>query len=114
MRDEQADVGHARRVVVVLVGHVIDDDGDGFGLLPLAVARGVFIEQRHLPGDGEAVVAGADKVLEAELVEVGGEVLEDVTLEWIVAVAVDGFCAEGVGIELEVGFDFLLDVDITV
>src|ERR1700749_1229315 len=56
---------------------VVDDDGDGLGLLAMAVARIVFVEERHLPGDGRApifsVVAGADEPLEAELVEIGGE-----------------------------------------
>ena len=63
-------------------------------------------------GDGGAVVADGDELFEAELVEVGGEVLEEVALEWVVAVAVDDLAAEGVGVELEVGLDLLLDVDI--
>ena len=46
------------------------------------------------------------------MVEVHGEVLEEVGLVWVVAVAVDDFALEGVGVELEVGFDFFLDVDV--
>lgn len=40
------------------------------------------------------------------------EVLEEIALEGVVAVAVDDLPAEGIRIELEVGFDFLLDVDV--
>jgi len=65
-----------------------------------------------LTGDRGAVVTGGDELLEAEPVEVGGEVLEEVALEWVVAVAVDYLPAEGVGVELQVGFDLFLDVDI--
>ena len=110
--EEELDVGHVGGAVAVLVLHVVEDDGQGFGLLPLAVALVVFREQGQLPGDGGAVVAGGDELLQAELVEVGGEVLEEVALEGVVAVAVDDLAAEGVGVELEVGFDFLLDVDV--
>jgi hypothetical protein len=65
-----------------------------------------------LAGDGGAVVAGGDELFEAELVEVGGEVLEEVALERVVAVAVDDLAAEGVGVELQVGLDLFLDVDV--
>ena len=62
--------------------------------------------------DGGAIIAGGDELLEAEPVEVGGEVLEEVALEGVVAVAVDDLAAEGVGVELQVGLDLLLDVNI--
>lgn len=58
------------------------------------------------------VVAGSAELLDAELVEVGSEILKEVALEGIVAVAVDDVVPEGVGVELEAGFDFLLDVDV--
>jgi hypothetical protein len=110
--EEELDVGHVRRAVAVLVLHMVEDDGERLGLLALAIPLVVFREQGELAGDGGAVVAGGDELLEAELVEVGGEVLEEVALEGVVAVAVDDLAAEGVGVELEVGLDLLLDVDV--
>ena len=65
-----------------------------------------------MAGDGGAVVAGGDELFEAKLVEVGGEILEEVALEGVVAVAVDDLAAEGVGVELKVGLDLLLNVDV--
>lgn len=50
--------------------------------------------------------------VKAEVVEVGGEVLEEVALEGVVAVAVHHLVTEGVGIELQIGLNFLLNVDI--
>ena len=110
--EEKLDVGHVRRAVAVLVFHMVEDDGEGLGLLALAIPLVVFREQGALAGDGGAVVAGGDELLEAELVEVGGEVLEEVALEGVVAVAVDDLAAEGVGVELQVGLDLFLDVDV--
>lgn len=110
--EEKLDVGHVRRAVAVLVFHMIEDDGERPGLLAFAIARVVFREQGELARDGRAVVAGGDEPFEAELVEVGGEVLEEVALEGIVAVAVDDLAAEGVGVELEVSLNLFLDVDI--
>lgn len=55
---------------------------------------------------------GADEPLGTELVEVGGEVLEEVALERVISVVVEDLVAEGIGVVLLVGFDFLLDVDV--
>ena len=63
-------------------------------------------------GDGGAVVAGGDELFQAELVEIGGKVLEEIALEGVVAVAIDNLAAESVGVKLEVGLDLFLDVDI--
>jgi hypothetical protein len=57
-------------------------------------------------------LAGGDQLFEAELVEVGGEVLEEIALERIIAVAIDHLVAEGVGIKVQVSLDLLLDVDV--
>src|SRR6185295_2984556 len=65
-----------------------------------------------MASDGRAVVAGSYQLFQPELVEVGGEVLEEVALEWVVAVAVDDLASEGVGVELYVGLDLFLDVDV--
>src|SRR5262249_24027143 len=65
-------------------------------------------------GDGGTIVAGGDELFEADLVEVGGEVLEEIALEGVVAVAVGDLTAEGVGVELQVGLDLLLDVAVLV
>ena len=46
------------------------------------------------------------------MVEVHREVLEEVALKRVVAVAVDDLAAEGIGVELQVSLDLLLDVDI--
>jgi hypothetical protein len=86
--------------------------GERLGFLALAVPLVVFREQGALAGDGGAVVAGGDELFEAELVEVGGEVLEEVALEGVVAVAVNHLAAEGLAVELEVGLDLFLDVDV--
>src|SRR4051812_48502967 len=91
---------------------MVDYDGDGSGLLSLSVPRVVFVEERHLPGEGRAVVARGDELLETELIEVGGEVFEEVALEGVVAVAIHDLAAEGVGVELKVGLDLLLDVNV--
>lgn len=72
----------------------------------------LYSSKSHLPGKGRVVVAGADEPFEAELVDVSGEVLEEVAPKRVVAVAVDGLLAEGVVIVFEVGFDFLLDFDV--
>ena len=101
-----------RRAVSVLVFHMVEDDGERLGLLALAIPLVVFREQGALARDGGAVVAGGDELFQAELVEVGGEVFEEVALEGVVAVAVDDLAAEGVGVELEVGLDLFLDVDV--
>ena len=63
-----------------------------------------------LPGDGRTVVAGGDQLLEAEIVETGGEVLEEIALEGVVAVAIDDLPAKGVGVELQVRRHLLLDI----
>jgi hypothetical protein len=63
-------------------------------------------------GDGGAIVAGGDELLEAELVKVGGEVLKEIAFEGVVAVAVDDLAAEGVLVELQIGRDLFLDVDV--
>jgi hypothetical protein len=110
--EEELHILDVHRPVAVLVFHVVEDDGHRLGLLAFAVALVVFREERALPGDGGAVVAGGDELLEAELVEVCREVLEEVALEGVVAVAVDDLAAEGVRVELEVGLDLFLDVDV--
>ena len=102
----------AGRAVSVEILHFLNLDGDRFGPLPLAIALVVLIERELCARDGGAVVAGSDELFEAELVEVGGEVLEEIALEGVVAVAVHDLAAEGVRVELEVGLDLFLDVDI--
>ena len=91
---------------------MVEDDGECLGLLSLAIPLVVFREQGSLSGDGRAIVAGGNELPETELIEVGSEILEEVALEWIVTVAVDDLAAESVGVELPVGFDLFLDVDI--
>jgi len=110
--EEKLDVGHVRSAVAVLVFHMVEGDGERLGLLALAIPLVVFREQGALAGDGRAVVAGGDELFEAELGEVGGKVLEEVALERVVAVAIDDLAAKGVGVELQVGLDLFLDVDI--
>ncbi len=110
--EEKLDVGHGRRAVAVLVLHLIEDDGERPGLLAFAIPLVVFREQGELTRDGRAIVAGGDEPFEAELVEVGSEILEEVALEGVVAVAVDDLATEGVGVELQVGLDLFLDVDV--
>src|SRR5690606_19946543 len=72
----------------------------------------VFMTPSSQSLESPAIPGRFNELLEAELVEVGGEVLEEVALEGVVAVTVDDLVAEGVGVELEVGFDFLLDIDV--
>ena len=108
--EEELNVGNVRSSVSVLVFHTIEGDGERLGLMSLAIPLVVFREQCALASDWGAVVAGCDELFEAELVEVGGEVLEEVALEGVVAVAVDDFAAESVGVELQVGLCLFLDI----
>jgi len=55
-------------------------------------------------------VAGADELLEAEVLEVLREVLGKVAPFRIITWQEDGFAAKNVGIILPIGVDFLLDV----
>jgi len=109
---KELDVFDAGRAVSDDTLHFHDLDGDRLGLFALAIALVVFREQDALAGDGRAVVAGGNELFEAELFEVGGEVLEEVALERIITVAVDDLAAEGVGVEFEVGLDLFLDVNV--
>lgn len=102
----------AGRAVSIDILYFFDFDGDRLRLLAFAIALVVLTERELCSGDGGAVVAGGDELFEAELVEVGGEILEEVALEWVVAVAVDDFAAEGVAVELEVSLDLFLDVNV--
>jgi hypothetical protein len=61
-------------------------------------------------GDGRTIVAGGDEFLQTEFVEVGSEILEEVAFKRIVAVAIDDFFAEGVGVVFEVGFYLFLNI----
>ncbi len=109
---EELDIFDPGRAVSVDILHFLDFDGDRLGLWALAITLVVLTECELCAGDRGAVVAGGDELFEAELVEVGGEVLEEVALEWVVAVAVDDLAAEGVGVELQVGLDLFLNVDV--
>ena len=109
---EELDIIDPGRAVSVEIRHFLDLDGNRLGLLALAIALAVLTERELCAGDRGAVVAGGYELFQAELVEVGGEVLEEVALEGVVAVAVYDLAAEGVGIELEVCLDLLLDVDV--
>lgn len=107
---KEHDVIDAGRAVSVDIPHFLDLDGNRLGLLALAIALVVLTERELCAGDGGAIVAGGDELLEAELIKVGGEVFEEVAFEGVVAVTVDDLSAEGVGIELEVGLHLFLDV----
>src|SRR5262249_21264881 len=102
LSQEEFDVFDAGRAVSVDILHFLDLDGDRLGLLALAIALVVLTERELCAGDGGAVVGGSDELFDAKPVEVGGEVLEEIALEGVVAVAVDDLAAEGVGVELEV------------
>jgi hypothetical protein len=109
---EELDVFDAGRAVSSDILHFLDLEGQSLGPLALAVSL-VILSERQLPaGDRRAVVAGGDELFKPELVEVGGEVLEKVALEGVVAIAVDDLAAEGVGVEFEVGLDLFLDVNV--
>ena len=72
----------------------------------------ILIERELCAGDGGTIVAGGDELLEAEPVKVGGEVFKEVAFEGVVAVTVDNLAAEGVFVELQIGLDLFLDVDV--
>jgi hypothetical protein len=78
---------------------MIEDNGDGLGLLATAVAFGVFIERELGAGDGRPIVACSDELLQADLVEICGEVFEEVAFKRVIAVAINDFVAEGVGVK---------------
>ncbi len=109
---EKLDVGHVRSAVSVLIFHTVEDDGERLWLLALAVPLVVFRKQSELAGDGRTVVARSYELLEAEFVKVGGEILKEVALEWVVAVAVNDLATECVGVELEVRLDLFLNVNV--
>jgi len=109
---EELNVFDTGRAISVDILHFLDLDGNCLGLLALAIALVVLTERELRAGDWGTIVTGSNELFEAELVEVGGEVLEEVALEGVVAVAVDDLAAEGVGIEFEVGLDLFLDVNV--
>ncbi len=80
--------------------------------MALAVALVVLTERELCAGDRGPVVAGGDELFEAERVELGGEVFKEVALERIVAIALHDLAPEGVGVELQIGLDLFLDVDV--
>ena len=81
------DAGHA---VSVVVFHFFDLDGNRLRLLTFAITLVVFKKCELFAGDGGAIVAGGYKLFETEFVEIGGEILEEIALEGIVAVAING------------------------
>lgn len=109
---EERDVFDAGRSVPIDILHFLYLDCNCFGLLALIIALLVLFERKLCAGDWGTVVAGADKLFQSQLVEVGGKVLEEVALEGVVAIAVDNLAAEGVGVEFEVGLDLFLDVNV--
>ena len=65
-----------------------------------------------MAGNRRTVIAGGDELFEAQLVEVGCEILEEVALKRVVAVAIHNLGAEGVRIELQVRLDLFLDINV--
>lgn len=101
--EQVLDVEQVDRPVVVAVRHLCDLD-----LVDLADGAGVLqpldLEQRELlAGDGRAGVAGGDELLQPEVVEVHGEVLEEVALVGVVAVAEDDLAAQLVAVVAQLG-----------
>ena len=109
---KELDVFDADRAVSVEIRHFFDLDGDRLRLLSLASVLIVLTERELCAGNWGAVVAGGDELFQPELIEVGSEVFEEVAFKRVVAVTVDDLAAEGVRIELEVGLDFFLDVNV--
>lgn len=97
---KELDVFDAGRAVSVEIRHFLNLDGDRLGLLALAIALEILIERELYAGDGGAIVAGGDELLEAEPVKVGGEVFKEVAFEGVIAVTVDNLATEGVLVEL--------------
>jgi len=109
---EELDVFDAGCAVSIDIRHLVDLDNDGLRLWALSVAFDILLECELCASDGGAVVTGRNQLPEAKFIEVGGEVLEKIAFEWIVAVAVDDLAAEGVRVELEVGLDLFLDIGV--
>ena len=89
-------IQHVHPAVTGRILHVGDD-----GLVCVAVASGigvhVVVEQGWLvlaSGDGRAAVARRNQLPQAQMVEVQGEVLEEVRLVGVVAVAQDNLAFE--------------------
>ncbi len=119
--EQVLDVLQVDRAVLVEVGDLVDLDQVSpvpttrlapHPLPPLpAIHRGEGVQIRLQPlhhyqrklsaDDGGAGVAGGDELLQDEGVEVGGEVLEEVALEGVVAVAEDDLALEAVLVMLE-------------
>ena len=122
--DEVFDVGDVNRAVAVLVTNFGDNDLVGasfvarFGIVrrarrarpttsaTLRLCVKLFPEQVQLRvGDGRAVVAGGDELLQSEVVEARGEVVEEVAFIGIVAVAEHGLSLEKARVVLQLRLD---------
>ena len=91
---------------------MIEDNGNSLGLLAMSIAFDVFIEGELGAGNGRPIVACGNELLQADFVKICGKVFEEVAFKWIIAVAINDFVAESVGVKFEISFYFFLDVDV--
>ena len=101
--EQEAHVREVDRTVAVQVGH--GADVDLVGLAPGRVGLAVEAKDQFGAPHGRAVVARAEEAAQAEPVEVQGEILEEVALIGVVAVAKDGLPAEVGQVVLQLTFD---------
>ena len=102
-------VGHVHRAVAVHVFHLRDDQFMGDALRFFGVHLGKERKLRAL--NGRAVVAGADKFLQPQLVEARGKIFEEIAFVGVVAVAEYRFAAKVLPIVLQLALDvFVLRV----
>jgi len=82
--------------------------------LSLAIALFVFRKECTLllTCDRRSIIAGSNQLFQTEPIEVRCKVLEEITLEGIVTIAVNNFAAECLRIEFKVRLDLFLDVDV--
>ena len=110
--EEEFDVFDAGRTISIKIFHLLDLKSHCFWFRALGSPLKVIFESELYPSDWGTNVTGGDESFKPEFVEVGGEILEEIALEGVVAIAVDDLTTKSVGVEFEVGIDLFLDVEI--
>jgi hypothetical protein len=104
------DIFDISRAVFVEVIHLLNLDGKRTRPFPPTAPLHVLTKRKLSASNWRPVITGRDELPKAQPIEVSSKVLEKVALEGIVAIAIDYLSTEGVGVELKVGLDLLLDV----
>lgn len=82
------------------------------GSWALVIPLVVFREQSELTCNGRATIAGGDEFFEAELVEVGSEILKEFALEGVITIAVNNLAPKCIRVKFQVGLDLSLNITV--